>query len=411
MYSVERELHDMTDPTPTTIEGFTPAWLTRILRGNSTITSETTVTGVDHKVLGEGEGFMGIVARLSLSYEGPEGPATMIAKVPTTVPENRAMGKAISVYEREVRIYADILPALDIPSPRVYAAVYEAVGDEHKQQETMEKVDRLPMFLIKPLTKLGQKKGLKDSYVPPCVILIEDLSGSGEIGNQVEDASVEKLGAGLAALAKLHAQTWDADRNPSVQWEQGPQSIPKVIHALFLNGHNDFVQTAGSNFSAHTVALLKACKKTGVARVKRFYADAPWCLSHGDFRLDNMFFGPDGPVTAIIDWQNATPGPGMIDVAYFLASSMHEESPESDVDRLLAGYHDELLAHGVSGYSLEQVKSEYLDALLIVVERLQGLTDAAMIDLGDGRGVDLMKTWLRRFDARLQRVPLEHAAN
>ena len=291
----------------------------------------------------------------------------------------------------------------------MYSAIYEAVGDEHKQQNAMMKADRLPMFLLKPLTKRAQKKGAQDAYVPPCLVLIEDLDGLADIGNQVEDASKEKLEAGLAALAMLHAQTWEADRNPSTHWEMGPQSIPKVLHALFLNGCDDFVAAGGANFSSHTRELLAACKISGVKRVDRFYRDAPWCLSHGDFRLDNMFFGPDGSVVSIIDWQNATPGPGMIDVAYFLGSSMHEDSPESDVDDLLAGYHAALVSHGVTGYSLEQVKAEYLDALLIVLERLQGLTDSEMLDMGDGRGVDLLATWLRRYNARLQRVPLDFA--
>ena len=71
----------MAEPTPTTLEEFTPAWLTEQLRTSNTIGADSTVIQVERRILGEGEGFMGIVARLSLSYEGPAGPATVIAKI------------------------------------------------------------------------------------------------------------------------------------------------------------------------------------------------------------------------------------------------------------------------------------------------------------------------------------------
>lgn len=93
----------------------------------------------------------------------------------------------------------------------------------------------------------------------------------------------------------------------------------------------------------------------------------------------------------------------MLDVGYFLVSSLPADTPESVVDELLAGYHTELVANGVDDYPFERFLADYADGLLIVLHRMTGLAD--MVDFGDGRGVNLMALWFQRLDARLQRVP------
>lgn len=383
--------------TPKTLEGFTPGWLTDELRRSQTIGSDTTVTDVERSVLGEGEGFMGIVARLSLSYDGPAGPATMIAKIPTSVDANRAAGRAIGIYEREVRIYADVLPGLDIPKPEVYSAIYEADGHEQKLREQTRKVDRFPFWLLRWLIKREQGK----SDVPPAVLLLEDQVDA-EVGDQVGGGSPEQMAAGLSTLARLHAQTWGVANIPDAHWAQGPDHIPRLIQAVYLNGRDEFLKQSAPYFSPHSTALYESLKTTGVERVLRHRAEVPQCLAHGDYRLDNLFFAADGSVAAVIDWQTAVPGPVVLDVGYFLVSSLPAETSESVVDDLLAGYHGELVANGVDDYTFDRFMADYLDGLLITLHRSTGLAD--IVDFGDGRGQDLLATWLPRLDARLQRV-------
>ena len=387
----------MGQQTPTTLEGFTPAWLTEELRRTGTIAADSTVTAADQTVLGEGEGFMGVLARLTLSYDGPAGPETMIAKIPTPVDKNRAAGRAIGVYEREVRVYADILPTLGVPQPKVYGAIYEADGHEKKLREQTRKVDRFPLFLLRWLIKREQGK----SDVPPCVVLIEDLT-EGEIGGQVKGGSPEQMAGGLATLVRLHAETWNVKNIPKAHWAEGPDHIPRLIQALYLNGHDEFIKQASPHFSAHSIELYKSLRETGIDRVVRQRTEVPQVLAHGDYRLDNLFFAADGSVAAVIDWQTAVPAPVGLDVSYFLVSSLPAETPESVVDELLAGYHAGLVANGVNDYSFDSFMADYLDGLLITLHRLTGL--AEIVDLGDGRGLDLLGTWLKRADARLQRV-------
>ena len=59
--------------------------------------------------------------------------------------------------------------------------------------------------------------------------------------------------------------------------------------------------------------------------------DEPRTIVHGDFRADNLLFGPARPV--VLDWQTASFGTGTSDLSYFLGSSLpvpvrqqHEEA-------------------------------------------------------------------------------------
>lgn len=388
----------MNAPTPTTLAGFTPAWLTQQFRDRGVIGADSSVTAVKPTVLDDGQGFMGIIARLALSYDRDPGPATVIAKIPTDDELHRATGRAIGIYVREVCYYAEVLPALDVPTPKAYTAIYEADGHEAKLSDQTVKADRLPLWLLRRLIKRQQT----NSHVPPCVLLLEDF-GHAQPGDQVAGGSLDQIAAGLSALAQLQAQTWGVRNVPKTYWTRGGDYIPRLFHAVYLNSHDSFLKAGEASLSAHSVALFNSLKATGISRVKRHRDEMPQCLVHGDYRLDNMFFDADGSVAAVIDWQTAAPGPVVNDVAYFLVSSLPAATPESTVDELLAAHHAELVTHGVEGYPFAQFVEDYEDGLLVIMHRLAGFA-GELLDLGDGRGQDLLDAWYRRLDARLQRI-------
>ena len=64
----------------------------------------------------------------------------------------------------------------------------------------------------------------------------------------------------------------------------------------------------------------------------------PQTLTHGDFRLENMFFGAgEGDAFTVIDWQAAGMiGNGLYDVAYFMVTSVPSEV-RRDVERDACG--------------------------------------------------------------------------
>ena len=89
--------------------------------------------------------------------------------------------------------------------------------------------------------------------------------------------------------------------------------------------------------------------------------DGPRCLTHNDYRPDNMMFGgPQGghPVT-VLDWQSFAYGAGPTDLAYFLAGAIPPELRRSHEGEFLALYLRTLERHGVSGYGMSDLKRHY----------------------------------------------------
>jgi len=115
----------------------------------------------------------------------------------------------------------------------------------------------------------------------------------------------------------------------------------------------------------HYAGWLSDEVKTVCAKYVRNHAwwnrprDFPKCFSHNDFRPDNMLFGEPGERIAVVDWQTSNfLGTGM-DVAYFLGGAFPREQRRLHEQDLLRGYHEQLLALGVSGYSFEHLVNDY----------------------------------------------------
>ena len=92
----------------------------------------------------------------------------------------------------------------------------------------------------------------------------------------------------------------------------------------------------------------------------------PRTLTHGDFRLENMFFG-DGQSDAftVIDWQAAgIVGNGLYDVAYFMVTSVASEV-RRDIERdALKEYHEIVCGMGARDFSWEDCWSRYRQSVL-----------------------------------------------
>ena len=127
----------------------------------------------------------------------------------------------------------------------------------------------------------------------------------------------------------------------------------------------------------------------------------PLTLTHGDMRLDNLFFSsqPSGALT-IIDWQMVGAGRGAVDVARFIALSLTTEQRRADEKRLLETYHAALHRHGVRDYSFRRFQNHYIVGQLMQLVLLV-LALEANIDQGSERGVRLTAAVIQRLEAAL----------
>jgi thiamine kinase-like enzyme len=88
------------------------------------------------------------------------------------------------------------------------------------------------------------------------------------------------------------------------------------------------------------------------------FAAMPTTIVHFDYRLDNLFFGPNDDVW-MIDFQACSKGGGAFDLGYFISQSVPVDIRKHEEESLLRTYHSELVAHGVDDYSLAQLTEDY----------------------------------------------------
>jgi len=108
---------------PVSAEDVTPAWLTDVLRSSGAIGVGHEVATVAVSRLGAGAGFMGSVARLTLTYSGePGGVSSVVVKSAAPEPEMRELVRGYRNYEREVGFFRHVAGEFGDGVPRCYAA-------------------------------------------------------------------------------------------------------------------------------------------------------------------------------------------------------------------------------------------------------------------------------------------------
>lgn len=386
-------------PIPTTLDEITADWLTSALRQSEVLSTGTTVLSRRIEVLGVGEGFAAELARIHLSYDG-SGPATVIAKIPTSVTDNRNGSEMLGVYERELRIYQQILGGIDILTPRLYYGDIEVNPDAANRLKQIRRMERLPIWSLRLILWFLIRFNKAKTF--PSVLILEDLSPAAT-GDQVQGCGLERAGEALEALALLHAATWGDRCPPERYWLVSSAVAPRLFHAGTLSARRGFLKNYGNLLSDHTRRLYDSTRTENIERTIRLHRDVPQCMVHGDYRLDNMFFRSDGRLRAVIDWQLSSFGPAVSDIAYFICGSIDPEVSEAEIDALLDRYHRALVSAGVSDYPLEDLQAHYTEQLLLLLARMASVD---LLDLGDqdGRGADLVSVWIERLDARMARA-------
>lgn len=310
-------------PTPTTLAEIDAGWLGAVLGAD---VGTVTVTRI-----GDGEGFMGEIARVVLdpaAVAASEGalPASVIVKLPTGEPGARAFGEMMRVWEREYRFHVEVAAHGVVRVPRVFAAVAE----------------------------------------PPCLVL-EDLAPL-EPGDHVAGATVPQAEAAIDVLARHHAHWFEHPMLASFGWMPGLDD--PMVHSLaptFAIGWPSFLERFGAELPAR---CLRWCEQF-VADVPTWlagYAHEPVTVTHGDFRLDNLFFPPGGAAgePAVIDWQLAMRAPGQADLVYFCANNLTTELRRAHEDALIERYVAGLHAGGVpaDAVTVASVRRGYAEGML-----------------------------------------------
>jgi len=349
-------------PIPSTLTELTPAWLTEALRAAGYL-DDAAVAAVQAEPVGEGVGILCQLARLTLTYDrpAPTAPASLVAKLPTANAQTRGMVALFRFYEREVRFYAEVAPLLDaVRIPRCFYHDFDPASGDF-------------------------------------ILLLEDLSAC-RLGDQLAGASVEEVRLAVAELAKLHAAWWNSPRLEGLGWVPvANDPVNKAGLALYPQAWPVCLERFGH-------ALPEAMRRTGErlgacvgAILDRFMA-APRTICHGDYRLDNLFFGGAAPLT-VIDWQIAVRSVGTYDVGYFMSQSVDPNVRRAHELDILRMYHQMLVERGVQGYRFDDCLTDYRWTLLFCF--CYPVMGGGLGDLSNERGYALATTIMERSTAAI----------
>lgn len=296
---------------PTLVEELTPGWLSSALGG--------TVTAVRSEPVGTGQ--IGTCHRLFL--DGAGVPPTVLAKLPAVDPAARDL--LAGAYRGEVRFYAEIAPTVAIRVPDCHhAAMSESGGD--------------------------------------FVLLLEDLAPATQ-GDQLGGCTPAQARDAVVNLAGLHGPRWcdpalleidglalnDAEQARLLGELYGPTT------ELFLDGLGDLLAPEDHGTLRDCVAVTEAWS---VARAERFG------LVHGDYRLDNLLFPPDGGPSVAVDWQTLSLGLPARDLAYVLGTGLSVTDRRAHEQELVAAYQAALVGYGVTAYPTDLAWDDYRFAML-----------------------------------------------
>ncbi len=349
---------------PTSPQDLDVEWLTAALNRGGAL-ADSRVVSFTSTTLGEGAGLLGQLTRIELAYEppAPEAPQSLIAKFPTTSEETRYIANLFRIYEVEVRFYEEIAPTMSLRGALCYYSAVDA--------ETLD-----------------------------FVLLLEDLT-SARVGDQLHGATREEAELVVRELAKFHASWWDAPRLEELDWLPYPNSeIYRSLETSYQEAWEPFLANFGHRLPA---SVVKTGEKlaTNICNLLDMYAEPPLTISHGDYRLDNLFFDlPDRSAPlAVIDWQLSSRGRGVGDIGFFMAGSVETPARRATEKHILRMYHNILLENGVQGYGFDQLFHDY--RVSVVGGFFNPVMAGGSLDLSNERGVALVTAWVDRCAAAI----------
>jgi aminoglycoside phosphotransferase (APT) family kinase protein len=315
-------------PPPAGRAGINTAWMTAALGPD--VLRGTKVTGVKPRRIGEGRGHLGLSIQVELDYSTtvPDAPASVVVKLPAETPESVETARRGRLYEREFRFFTELAPRTDVRAPRCFASAFDPATDDY-------------------------------------ALVFEDATGRLEV-DQLVGCPLPQAEQVLGQLAGLHASWWQHTDLPRRDWLTTFTSEHRLanLHGLFVAGWPRMCAELGDRLPPEAAKIGAVVAEAFVSTLRRFDKH-PQTLLHGDARLDNFMFdaGAARAPVVLLDWQNVGRGPAIADLGYFVAQNLSPTAIRDHAHELLGGYHAELVRHGVTNFSRQQMTDSLWQAL------------------------------------------------
>ena len=344
--------------------------------------------------LGSATNAFGRLLRCHLTTAGglAADPATVIVKLPTANRRAFRFAKWMSMHERECLYYRRVARHAHIRSPALLYGDFDE--DTHR-----------------------------------FVLVLEDLRDL-QVPVQAAGVSAGRARLAVREIAKLHGQFWGAIDHPALSGCSdvlGPK-FRRFMQVAYLLCLPVVLERFGNSFSPETRRVAEALGPRITAHFASV-ATGPRTFVHGDYRGENMFFGPDvrggasasggssggvnpaarvgaasggaaGDDFAVVDWQGCGLGAGLYDVAYFLGTNVVPADRRRIEREALEEYHDIVCRLGARDFTFDDCRRSYRQNMLSVL--MPCILACGGLDLGNRRLHDLVKSGLERALAAME---------
>ncbi len=270
-------------PIPSTIDDVTTEWLSEVLAGDG---NRPEVLSFTAEMFGEGVGVSSSLYRVTPEYgPGSAGdlPESVVVKLRSVEDFNAARSHLLQMYQREAGFFSELAPEMRVRVPRCWHAA-------------------------------------SSPDTPDYVIVMEDLAGH-RVVSQVEGCGLQDARAVIDQVALYHADWWERHAEMDALTCQIPidhELYLQVLPGMFQEGWEAAQQYLEVPDAVKEVAPRYA---ENIPHMLEMLGRGPRTLLHGDIRIDNMMFAPDG-VPYVLDFQLTGAGNASYDIGYFLSQSL-----------------------------------------------------------------------------------------
>lgn len=315
-----------------------------------------TVTNLDIEPIVAG--YYGSSSRLTLNYEQDDDalPRSLFLKMAAEHESTREQAAQSGMYSFEVGFYRDLAHRVRIATPRCYAA---EVSEDNSA----------------------------------FVLLLEDAAPFKQI-DQLKGLDLSQAQLAMRELAGLHAPTWQGNGMESCDWAKIDPSMVNAFAEGMMQLKPAFVARFGDALPSENLEILDRLTLSAPGYWRYSLECKNQVAAHWDFRADNMLFGQRNgePAMLTIDWTALKCGSGR-DLGHFLGTSLVPELRKTHELELLTHYHDELLAQGVSDFSLSECIDDYRVNLFYPIHVVVSVTQSINVD---ARGMQLFASMFNR---------------
>ena len=354
-----------TPPIPLRKEDLTVDWFNSVFQTNTTH-DYSRISNIEVETIGTGIGLVGGLYRCSLTYEDDSvsGPTSVVAKIRGIDPNAVKVARQFQLYQKEVEFYRDIAPTTPVRVPFVHYSDF-------------------------------------DRKTHDFVLVLEDLQYMRAF-SQLDGGTPEQVMLAVERAAQFHARFWGKDGDSPL----------RDFHSLIAPGiaikiHVGFRQCVDKVIDVFGDEISPACKQlirdfgNNLAGYFRETSNQAKTLNHGDFRLDNMFFGDaDSSDFALIDWQTCGIGIGLNDIAYFMSGSVDSEVRRKTERDAIAKYQEITSKQGHATWDFDSCWQEYRKSF--VAAMTVPVIAAGTLSMEDQRAYELLLIGIRRMNATVE---------